>query len=129
MKAGNEEVGPKIDLQLGLNYSNQCILKTGGLGAGANAVSKLGMRFVANSPLSELVWSPGKGLSLKYVDSRDDEEIQESVESCCNSSGQFSTGKRLNFQQDLMLLHELDMFDEPFCWNFSLWYTSKKALV
>ncbi|KAK4266094.1 hypothetical protein QN277_027064 [Acacia crassicarpa] len=68
MKAGNEEVGPKIDLQLGMNYSNQCILKTG-LGAGANAVSKLGMRFVPNSPLSELVWSPGKGLSLKYADS------------------------------------------------------------
>ncbi|KAI9087488.1 hypothetical protein K1719_030628 [Acacia pycnantha] len=71
MKAGNEEVGPKIDLQLGLNYSNQCILKTGGLGAGANAVSKLGMRFVANSPLSELVWSPGKDSIFGVASSTD----------------------------------------------------------
>ncbi|XP_028793445.1 uncharacterized protein LOC114749128 isoform X3 [Neltuma alba] len=68
MNAGNEKAGPKIDLQLGLNYSNHCILKTDP-GAGANAVSKLGMRFVANSPLSELVWSPDKGLSLKCADS------------------------------------------------------------
>ncbi|XP_054807081.1 uncharacterized protein LOC129309508 isoform X2 [Prosopis cineraria] len=68
MNAGNEKVGPKIDLQLGMNYSNQCILKTDSR-AGANAVSKLDMRFFANGPLSELVWSPDKGLSLKCADS------------------------------------------------------------
>lgn len=73
MNDGNEKVGPKIDLQVGMEYSNRCILKTDS-GAGANAVSKLGVRFVANNPLSELVWSPGKGLTIKYADSSFTEE-------------------------------------------------------
>lgn len=37
-------------------------------GAGANAVSADEMMFVANSSLSELVWSPSKGLSVKCAD-------------------------------------------------------------
>nr|XP_018626409.1 uncharacterized protein LOC104096366 isoform X2 [Nicotiana tomentosiformis] len=39
-------------------------------GAGVNASSMVDMAFAASDPLSELVWSPHKGLSLKCADSR-----------------------------------------------------------
>ncbi|KAJ6318699.1 hypothetical protein OIU76_014121 [Salix suchowensis] len=39
-----------------------------GPGAGANAASSVDMTFVATNALSELVWSPKKGLSLKCAD-------------------------------------------------------------
>lgn len=39
------------------------------LGAGVNASSNAGMVFITTSPLSELVWSPHKGLSLRYAGS------------------------------------------------------------
>lgn len=68
MNAGNEKVEPKTDLLLGMNYSNGCILKNES-GAGANAASILDMTLVATGPLSELVWSPGQGLSIKCADS------------------------------------------------------------
>ncbi|OAY84942.1 hypothetical protein ACMD2_09428 [Ananas comosus] len=43
------------------------------LGAGVNASSNAGMVFITTSPLSELVWSPHKGLSLRYAGSGLDE--------------------------------------------------------
>ncbi|XP_019055349.1 PREDICTED: uncharacterized protein LOC104609531 isoform X2 [Nelumbo nucifera] len=39
-------------------------------GAGANAASRAEMMFVTVNPLSELVWSPRKGLSLKSAECR-----------------------------------------------------------
>lgn len=69
MNADNEnvDVDPVTDLGLALGYSSQCIQRrlNNDSGAGANAGSGLNMTFVSNSPLSELVWSPHKGLSLK----------------------------------------------------------------
>ncbi|XP_010936361.2 uncharacterized protein [Elaeis guineensis] len=40
-----------------------------GAGAGANAASRADMVFTSTNPLSELVWSPHEGLSLKYAGS------------------------------------------------------------
>ncbi|KAK9288319.1 hypothetical protein L1049_016770 [Liquidambar formosana] len=62
---------PVTDLGLALGYSNQCIQRrlNSDSGAGANAGSRVDMKFVASDPLSELVWSPHKGLSLKCADS------------------------------------------------------------
>lgn len=60
-----------IDLRLALgsrNYSAQTRLH-GSSGAGVNANSRLDMPFAASDPLSELVWSPHNGLSLKCADS------------------------------------------------------------
>ncbi|KAJ1385593.1 hypothetical protein SESBI_41556 [Sesbania bispinosa] len=37
--------------------------------AGANVASRVDMRFAATDPLSEIVWSPDKGLSLRCADS------------------------------------------------------------
>lgn len=67
-KADKEQL---IDLGLALNYSSQCIQRAlnDDSGAGANAGSRVDMTFVATDPLSELVWSPHKGLSLKCADS------------------------------------------------------------
>ncbi|KAJ7979926.1 Zinc finger, CCHC-type [Quillaja saponaria] len=70
MNFDNEKIEPKTDLELTLGYSNQCIQKNfkNDLGAGANANSRVGMMFLSTDPLSELVWSPDKGLSLRYAD-------------------------------------------------------------
>ncbi|CAL9081114.1 unnamed protein product [Musa textilis] len=38
-------------------------------GAGANAASTAEIVLITNSPLSELIWTPQEGLSLKYTDS------------------------------------------------------------
>lgn len=38
-------------------------------GAGANAASMAEILLITNSPLSELIWTPQEGLSLKYTDS------------------------------------------------------------
>ncbi|XP_058085092.1 uncharacterized protein LOC131232693 isoform X2 [Magnolia sinica] len=58
------EVGPTLD------SASPCTHK--GLskdsGAGANAGTRTEITFVNNNPLSELVWSPHKGLSLKCAD-------------------------------------------------------------
>lgn len=66
MDENNENIEPVTDLGLALSYSNQCIQSrlNSDSGAGANAGSVLGMTFVATEPLSELVWSTDKGLSL-----------------------------------------------------------------
>lgn len=67
----NENIEPVTDLGLALGYSHQCIQRqlNNDSGAGANAGSRIHMTFVAPDPLSELVWSPQKGLSLKCADS------------------------------------------------------------
>lgn len=71
MDADNENKEHAVDLGLALGYSGQCIPKAlnNDSGAGANAGSRVDMTFVATDPLSELVWSPHKGLSLKCADS------------------------------------------------------------
>lgn len=71
MNLDNENIEPVTELGLALGYSNQCEQRrlNNDSGAGANAGSRIDMSFVANDPLSELVWSPRKGLSLKCADS------------------------------------------------------------
>lgn len=75
MNVDNENIEPVTELGLAPSYSNQCIQRPmnidsgAGAGAGANAGSRIDMTFVASDPLSELVWSPHKGLSLKRADS------------------------------------------------------------
>lgn len=67
MDVDNENIEPGTDLGLALRYSNQCIQRIlhSDSGAGANAGSRIHMTFVAAEPLSELVWSKDKGMSLK----------------------------------------------------------------
>ncbi|KAL5712282.1 hypothetical protein ACHQM5_014471 [Ranunculus cassubicifolius] len=64
--------GPTTELGLTLKSSNKCAepeLNNGSSGgASANAGSREEMVFVTADPLSELVWSPHKGLSLKCAD-------------------------------------------------------------
>uniref|UniRef100_A0A5B7AT75 CCHC-type domain-containing protein n=1 Tax=Davidia involucrata TaxID=16924 RepID=A0A5B7AT75_DAVIN len=70
MNVDNDEKEPVTDFGLALGYSIQCVrtrLKNDS-GAGVNAGSRLDMTFVASDPLSELVWSPHNGLSLKCAD-------------------------------------------------------------
>lgn len=64
---GNED---DLDLGLTLGYSNSCIRTrlNNNSGAGVNAGRSVEMTFAASDPLSELVWSPHKGLSLKCAD-------------------------------------------------------------
>lgn len=71
MSSENEKTEPKTDLEPGTTYPNQGSWKNlnNDSGAGANAASRLDMTFVASNTLSELVWSPDKGLSLKCADS------------------------------------------------------------
>uniref|UniRef100_A0A2N9ENU4 CCHC-type domain-containing protein n=1 Tax=Fagus sylvatica TaxID=28930 RepID=A0A2N9ENU4_FAGSY len=71
MNVDNENIERVTDLGLALSYSNHSIQRQMNIdsGAGANASSKIDMTFVASDPLSELVWSPHKGLSLKCADS------------------------------------------------------------
>ncbi|KAE9612093.1 hypothetical protein Lalb_Chr06g0169311 [Lupinus albus] len=64
----------KTGVQLVTNYSNQRVRENkSGSGANANAASRVDMTN-ANEPLSEIVWSPSKGLSLNCVDSSFTEE-------------------------------------------------------
>lgn len=70
MNVENENIEPVTDLRLALGYSNHSIQRrlSNALGAGANAASRIDLTFVATDPLSELVWSPKKGPSLKCTD-------------------------------------------------------------
>lgn len=68
MSSKSEKIKPKTDFELVLNYSNQGIWKDDS-GAGANAACRIDKTFSAIDPLSEIVWSPDKGFSLKCVDS------------------------------------------------------------
>ncbi|KAK8539489.1 hypothetical protein V6N13_104277 [Hibiscus sabdariffa] len=66
----SENIEPVTDLGLAPGYSNHGIQRrlSNDLGAGANAASRIDKTFVATDPLSELVWSPRKGLSLKCTE-------------------------------------------------------------
>nr|GMD59724.1 Zinc finger, CCHC-type domain containing protein [Ipomoea batatas] len=68
MSNGNKE---DLDLRLALGYSDQnnASRVKNESGAGVNAGTTVGMTFAASDPLSELVWSPHKGLSLKCTGS------------------------------------------------------------
>lgn len=70
MKVDDDNMEPVTNLGLALDYSNQCNQRrlNNGSGAGANAGSRVDMTFVAGDPLSELVWSPRKGLSVKCAE-------------------------------------------------------------
>ncbi|XP_038700737.1 uncharacterized protein LOC119997574 isoform X2 [Tripterygium wilfordii] len=70
MNVDSQNIEPVTDLSLSLGYSNQCMQRRldSESGAGANAVSTVDVTFLATDPLSELVWSPQKGLSLKCAD-------------------------------------------------------------
>ncbi|XP_022722977.1 uncharacterized protein LOC111280085 [Durio zibethinus] len=70
MNVENENVDLVTDLGLALGYSNHKIQRilSNDLGAGANAASRIDVKVVATDPLSELVWSPQKGPSLKCTD-------------------------------------------------------------
>lgn len=59
-----------MDLGLSLGCSSNCIrIKSkGNSGAGVNAASIIDMTFAASNSLSELVWSPHNGLSLKCTE-------------------------------------------------------------
>ncbi|GMI72007.1 hypothetical protein HRI_000870100 [Hibiscus trionum] len=66
----NEYIEPLTDLGLALGCSGYRIVRrtSNDLGAGANAASRIVMNFVATDPLSEIVWSPQKGLCLKCTE-------------------------------------------------------------
>lgn len=71
MNLEDDKVEPVTDLGLSLNYSDQKDLREAlniHPSAGANAGSSVHMTVVATNPLTELVWSPHKGLSLKCAD-------------------------------------------------------------
>lgn len=67
MMNGNED---DVNLGLNLGSSTSCIQSgvDNNSGAGVNAGPRVDMTFAASDPLSELVWSPHKGLSLKCAD-------------------------------------------------------------
>lgn len=72
MSSESNNLIPKTDFELILNYSDQCNnwkKLENESGAGANAALKADNGFSATEPLSEIVWSPDKGFSLKCVDS------------------------------------------------------------
>lgn len=61
-----------VDLGLALGLPNCSIrtrLNNDSSGAGVNAISRADLAFAASDPLSELVWSPHKGLTLKRANS------------------------------------------------------------
>ncbi|CAK8539199.1 unnamed protein product [Lathyrus sativus] len=66
----NKKVKSKTDSELFLNNANKCnwkILNNESC-AGANAASRADMKLATTDPLSEIVWSPENGLSLKCAD-------------------------------------------------------------
>lgn len=69
MSSGNND--EDLDLRLALGYSdkNNGLRVNNDSGAGVNAGTGVDMTFAASDPLSELVWSPHKGLSLKCTGS------------------------------------------------------------
>lgn len=57
-----------LGLALGCTTRNDQTKPKDDTGAGVNASSMVDMAFAASDPLSELVWSPHKGLSLKCAE-------------------------------------------------------------
>lgn len=71
MNVDDDNKEPVTNLGHSLGYSNQCIQRrlNDDSGTGANAAaSRVEMTVVASNPVSELVWSPRKGLCLKCAD-------------------------------------------------------------
>jgi hypothetical protein len=68
----NKKVKPNSDSELNKNSS----------GAGANAASRADMILATTDPLSEIVWSPEKGLSLKCAD-KNSSLFRDVGPSCC----------------------------------------------
>ncbi|KAK2647191.1 hypothetical protein Ddye_022386 [Dipteronia dyeriana] len=70
MSVENENIEPVTELGLSLSYSSQSIQRrlNSATGAGANAGTRLDIEFAATDSLSELVWSPQNGPSLKCAD-------------------------------------------------------------
>lgn len=70
MNVENENSEPVADLGLALGYSSQCTQRklSNDSGAGANAGFRVDMKFVTSDSLSELVWTPQNGLSMKCTD-------------------------------------------------------------
>ncbi|CAL5208498.1 unnamed protein product [Lathyrus oleraceus] len=80
----NKNVKSKTDSELFLNNANECnwkILKNESC-AGANAASRADMKLATTDPLSEIVWSPEKGLSLKCAD-KNSSLFRVAGPSCC----------------------------------------------
>lgn len=71
MNEGYKSIEPGTDLALGLGYKDQYIQGrlTNKSGVGANAGSMVDVKYATTDSLSELVWSPHKGLSLRCADS------------------------------------------------------------
>ncbi|KAL0548184.1 hypothetical protein IC582_012631 [Cucumis melo] len=71
MNEDYKSIEPGTDLGLGLGYTDQYIQGrlTNRSGVGANAGSMVDVKYVTTDSLSELVWSPHKGLSLRCADS------------------------------------------------------------
>lgn len=84
--------------------SDNALNKETGAGAGANAASDVEMAFIPTTPLSELIWTPQEGLSLKYTDYSKAENKAPFLwkeepfntiicTSYCNNGGGFSTSE------------------------------------
>lgn len=71
MNEDYKSLEPGKEIGLGLGYTDQFIQGrlTNKSGVGANAGSMVDMKHVTTDSLSELVWSPQKGLSLRCTDS------------------------------------------------------------
>lgn len=99
MNSENQTIEPVTELGLALDYSSQCNqrISNNDPSAGANAGSSGCMTFVVPNPLSELVWSPHSGLSLKCADrsfaERKPSLILGAVSQC--ASGNVLTYRRL----------------------------------
>ncbi|XP_019422004.1 PREDICTED: uncharacterized protein LOC109331759 isoform X2 [Lupinus angustifolius] len=70
LKMSEEKIKPKTDSELFQSCTNHCVWKIleNGSCAGANAASGVDFTIAATDPLSEIVYSQDKGLSLKRAD-------------------------------------------------------------
>lgn len=115
----NEKTKSETEFRLAPSHFNQCIQwrscdGSSSTGAGANADSGLDMKFAASDPLSELVWSPENGLSLRLTDCSFDEKNPNLLRSVRPSSINLSPGMsntdkpsdEENFAGSLNVLHE-----------------------
>lgn len=83
----NNDVEPVTNLRLSVAQFHQCNpTRLSDSGAGVNAASRVDLAFVASDPLSELVWSPHNGVSLKCADS----SFAESIPSLLRSASGLS---------------------------------------
>ncbi|KAL9408249.1 hypothetical protein AB3S75_046745 [Citrus x aurantiifolia] len=114
MNVENENVEPVTDLGLALGYSSQCVQRRlnsdSGAGAGANAGSRIDMKFVATNPLSELVWSSRNGPSNVV--------LSPSQEVC---AGRSSNDKPINEENFIMSQDAFYLINETAGRSISVW--------